>query len=472
MMKPKTRVLGTFTLAMLSVSAILNLRGLPMMASVGLEAIFFYVLAALLFLIPSSLVCAELATSYPESGGVYTWVRSAFGQRVGFLAIWMEWINNTIAFPATLSTIVTTLAYAGLPTLDRSPWVLFGIMMLVFWGCTFFNFFGIRTASKLNIIGALFGTILPGVAIIGLGIDWLASGHHIMLGFSQRHYIPSWHVGDWVFFLAVLSGYSGMQVTAFHAPNVKNPRHTFPRSILMATGIIIILSILGALSIAVVVPAQHVNLMNGVIQGFAYFFAAFHLVWVTPILAVLIAIGGIASMSAWVLGPARGMLVAAEEGLLPRWWQIKNRFDMPIFILLLQGVIGTLLASVFLFMPSLKSAFWVLVALTSQFTVLMYILVFLATLRLRYVRRMLDSRLRENDKKEDGNDKVFHIPGGRYGIWVVCGGGILACAIGFLLGLFPPAALHLGDIRAYIILMLGIDGVILGLPIYLLRRKT
>ena len=91
-MTTKLRVLGRFSLIMISISAILNLRGLPTMATLGYHALIFYAIAALCFLLPSALVCAELATMLPENGGVYTWVKTAFGPSTGFIAIWMEWL--------------------------------------------------------------------------------------------------------------------------------------------------------------------------------------------------------------------------------------------------------------------------------------------------------------------------------------------------------------------------------------------
>ena len=69
---------------MMNVAAVMSLRGLPMMAKEGLTMFFYILFAAVLFLAPVSLVSAELATGWPKEGGVYRWVREAFGERWGF----------------------------------------------------------------------------------------------------------------------------------------------------------------------------------------------------------------------------------------------------------------------------------------------------------------------------------------------------------------------------------------------------
>ena len=90
---PTKRVLGVFTLTMINVAAIQSLRNLPVMAEVGWASVFFYLIAAIGFFIPSALVSAELSTGWPSTGGVYTWVKEAFGPRWGFVAIWLQWIT-------------------------------------------------------------------------------------------------------------------------------------------------------------------------------------------------------------------------------------------------------------------------------------------------------------------------------------------------------------------------------------------
>ena len=93
------RVLGAASIALISLAAVLTLRGMPTVAEYGWSSIAFYILGALFFFIPLALVSAELATGWPRAGGLYAWVKQAFGERSGFLAVWFEWVENIVWFP-------------------------------------------------------------------------------------------------------------------------------------------------------------------------------------------------------------------------------------------------------------------------------------------------------------------------------------------------------------------------------------
>lgn len=455
------KVLGVFTLAMMSVAAIINLRGLPMMASVGLNAIFFYLLAALFFLIPSSLVSAELASAFPQAGGVYLWVRKAFGDKMGFLTIWLEWFNNVISFPASLSFMSATLAYIFAPSLALNKNYLFCCTLIILWSATLFNILGIKASSRLNVIGALCGTLIPGLIIIMLGFFWLISGKASQIQFNLKDILPNFNFSHLAFFAGVMSGYSGMQLIAFHAQNVKHPQRDFIKAIMIAVVLIILITIFSSLAIAVVVPNKQLSLVSGLIQGFAGFFQAFHISWALPILALLIVIGGFSSLSAWLMGPARGLCAAAQNKHFPEIFGYENQHGAPVRILILQAIIASMLASIFLLMPNSSSAFWVLLDLSSQSTLLMYIFVFSAAIALRY--------------KEKFTHRSFRVAGRNFGMWLIAGMGIMACLIALLVSFTPPASLETGSFWHYEAILIGSNIIHLSVPfiiIWLVHKKS
>lgn len=451
-----TKILGAFSLTMISIAGIIDIRGLPLMASVGLSAIFFYLAAALLFLIPSGLVCAELATTFPEAGGVYLWVRRAFGNNTGFVAIWLEWINNVISFPASLSSMAAAIAYLFQPALAQDKFYLFSMTLIILWGATYFNLYGVKASSRLNIVGALFGTIVPGTLIIGLGFYWLASHHPSAVHFSEQQLFPTWHFSNFVFFAGVLSGYAGMQITAFHAPNVINPQKSYARAIFSAVAIILFLTLFASLAIAIVVPKAHLSLVAGLMQGFTQFFAAFHISWAIPILVCLLVLGGFSTLSAWILGPARGLSVAAKNGHFFKKFGYENPKGAPSAILVLQAIIASVFASVFLFMPNASTAFWMLLDMSSQSTLLMYMLLFASALCLRY--------------REPNRERPFKIPGGNLGIWIVVVPAILVCLIALSTSFALPVSLaNKGQLKYYEAILLSCTAIYLIIPLLIAR---
>lgn len=131
---------------------------------------------------------------------------------------------------------------------------------------------------------------------------------------------------------------------------------------------------------------KDVNILNGLIQGISQVLNIIGLGDVKPIIVVMIPLCMLAALSTWILGPARGMQTVAEQELFPKIMVGKNKFGMPVNMLMIQVLIVVVLSSVFLIMPSVYAAFALLIDITSQFTVVMWIMVFIAAIRLRFTR--------------------------------------------------------------------------------------
>ncbi len=459
------KVLGVFTLAMINVAAIESLKNLPIMAKVGYSAIFFYFIACVIFFIPCALVSAELATGWPSTGGVYTWVKEGLDEKWGFVSIWLQWIENVIWYPTILSFAAATLAYLFYPALAQNRYYLLFMILGIFWVSTLINSFGMRASGLISTVGVLVGTIVPGALIIVLGSVWLFSGAHVQVHFTVSSIFPNMHnIRSIVFLVGVLLALGGMEMSAVHAKEVKNPQRDYPRAIFLSTIVILVLSVLGSLAIAVVVPAKNISLVAGVMQAFQDFFISFHVPWATPVLAFLIALGAIAMVSTWIVGPSKGLLEAAKDGDVPKIFEKLNSSQMPIIIMLLQGVLISMLALVFLFMPTVSSSYWILTDLTAQLYLLMYLLMFIAAIRLRYS---------QPDVK-----RAYRIPLKNIGMWLVAGIGVVGSIFAIIIGFIPPAGLQTGSLFFYeSFLSLGIViMIILPLVIYhfskiLFRRK-
>ena len=192
---------------------------------------------------------------------------------------------------------------------------------------------------------------------------------------SSRH-SPSIHI---VLFSGILLSLVGVEVAAYHIREAKEPQKDYPRALAIASLFILVISILGTLSIAIVVPQKDISLLSGLIQAFRVFFQAFNLSWLIPLLALLALVGSLASVNTWIVGPAKGLLITAQDGYLPPFLTQINAKGVPVGMLLFQAVVGTVLSFVFLWMDSHSAAYWILTALSAQFAVVEYGFVFAAS---------------------------------------------------------------------------------------------
>ncbi len=429
------KALTVFTLAMINVAAIGSVKNWPFIAELGFASMFYFILAALVFFFPVSLVCAELATGWPKKGGVYLWVKEAFGPKWGFLAVWLQWIENVVWYPTVLSFAAATIAYIFKPSLAANTTYTIIVVLIIFWGATIANFFGMKTSGWISNIGAICGTLIPGGIIVLLGCYWIIEGSPLQITMSADTFFPSFDLPSMVFFTGVMLAFAGMEMSAVHAMDVRNPQKDYPKAILLSAALILGLSVLGVLAIAIVVPGHQISLTAGTMQAFTVFFSKYHLKAFIPLIAVLMAAGLFGSVSTWIIGPAKGLLAAGQEGHLPSVFHKTNDHQAPTTLMIAQGIIGSILSLMFLLMPTVSSGFWILTVLVAQLYLLMYVLVLAAAIRLRYSQPKIK--------------RPYKIPGGKVGIWLICGTGIIASIFALLIGYLPPEQINVGNKAFY-----------------------
>ena len=426
------RVIGLFGLAMINIVAIASLRDLPQMASYGIGSIFFYVLAALVFFFPVSLVAAELATAWPERGGVYVWVKEAFGVRWGFVAVFLQWFQNLCWFPVVLTFGAASLAFAIAPDdstkLAESKQFIVAVVLVVYWVSVFLNFRGLSGSARISILGAFAGIFFPGIMLIGLAGLGLVTGAPSNLMANGDRLIPDMsQFSNITFAVSVWLAFAGMEMTAAHAREVRCPQRNYPLGILIAALVILVVFILGALSISTALAPGEYQLQSGVTEALHAMLARYDLQGLARLAALGMALGVFGSVNAWVVGPSKGMLASAEDGALPAALCKVNKNDVPTRILLLQGGIVTLLCVAFTLQPTVASAYFMISVLTIQMYLCMYLMMFASALRLRKIH-----------PERAGS---FRVRGGKFGIYAVCGIGAFGGAFAIGLGFFPPTQL-------------------------------
>jgi putative glutamate/gamma-aminobutyrate antiporter len=452
------RVLSVFVLAMLNVSVMASLRNLPLVSEYGLEAIFYFLVVAFMFLIPCALISAELATGWPKTGGVYIWIREALGDRWAFFAVWVQWAHNLSWYPVILSFVASTLAYVIDPALAQNNYYVLTVILVMYWGMTLLNYLGIKTSSWFSTLGVIVGTILPGVLIIALGAYWIFDGRPTEITFDWASAIPSpKKIDNLVFLAGMFLAFAGLEVTGAHASQVKNPQKNYPKAIIIAALITFFIFMLGSLSIAAVIPKNEISLVSGLIEAFGKFFSRYNLQGFLSTMAILLSVGAIAEVNAWIIGPIKGLYATTTKGDLPPFFHKLNKNGVPTNLLFFQAIIVTLVSLVFLKMPTIGASYWILTALSAQSYLIMYILMFISAVKLR----------RSHPKVP----RPYKVPFGKVGIWVAAALGIIASLFAIFISFVPPSQLITGSLFFYeFFLIIGLS-VMCGIPLIIHQFK-
>lgn len=467
--------IGFLALTLLILGSIDSVRNLPSTALFGTSLIFFYCLAAIFFLFPIALVSAELA-AHTDKSGIYLWARQAFGKPTALFAIWLQWINTVVWCPTILSFIAGSLSYLLNPEWAHHPLYLIVVILSTIWGMTWINSMGLRISSQFAGICTLLGLIVPMTAIICFGIYWLLSGKPTAISLDWAHVIPPFNKMDhWISLTAIITSFLGTELSSVHIKEIKNAKRNFPSALGTAVVGILFTMIAGSLSIAMVIPKEQIGLVDGVMQTFQFFLQQYHLGFLTPIFAVLLILGSLGGMINWIIAPAKGLGQAAKDGFLPTWLGHLNSHNAPQNILITQALIVSLLSLLFILLPSVNSAYWLLTDLSTEIYVLMYVVMFIVAIKLKSAQKSashIAHKLSKTTHKEDTNkNPYFSIPGGKVGFYLTCALGLLGSGVTLIIGFFPPAHIPFGTTRYEFIFFIGMLIMIAPVGIFYLTSS-
>lgn len=461
----KTVKLSVITLAIMNVTAVVSLRGLPAEAEYGLSSAFYYLFAAIVFLIPTSFVAAELAAMFQDKqGGVFRWVGEAFGKRTGFVAIWLQWVESTIWYPTVLTFGAVSLAFIGTDSakdmaLASNKIYTLAVVLIIYWTATFISLKGLGWVSRVSKIGGLVGTIIPSALLMVLAVGYLLSGGESQMDFSGSFFPDIARFDNLVLASGIFLFYAGMEMSGVHVSEMENPSRNYPRAVFIGAAIVVLIFVLGTFSLGIIIPQKDINLTQSLLVGFDRYFDYIHASWLSPIIAIALAFGVLAGVLTWVAGPSKGLFAVGKAGYLPPFMQKSNKIGVQKNILLIQGGLVTFLSLLFVVMPSVQSFYQILSQLTILLYLIMYLLMFAAAIYLRYSMK---------DKK-----RPFRIgKSGNALMWIVAGMGFLGSLLAFVLSFIPPAQIAVGSTTVwYLVLVIGCI-VVVGAPfvIYAMRK--
>jgi putative glutamate/gamma-aminobutyrate antiporter len=456
--------LSVLTLAVMNITAVVSLRGLPSEATYGLTSAFYYIFAAIFFLIPVSIVAAELATGWPQKGGVFRWVGEAFGPRWGFLAIFLVWVESTIWFPTVLTFGAVALAFTGPDhkwdsALAANKLYTIIIVLAVYWTATLVALRGLRSASTIAKWGGIIGTIIPAAILIILGLAYYFSGQPLKVSLAWRDLVPDFtNFNNLVLAAGIFLYYAGMEMNAIHVKEIDNPSRNYPLAILISSIITVAIFVLGTLAISFIIPSSQINLVQSLLITYDDYLTFFGINWLSPVMAIALAFGVLGGVTVWVAGPSSGLVVVGRAGYLPPFFQKLNEHGAPSHILIIQGLIVTFLAIMFVVLPTVQAAYQILSQLTVTLYLIMYLLMFAAAIHLRY--------------SEPNTPRPYEVPFGDFGMWLFAGVGLVGSLIAFVLSFVPPSQISVGSPSAYIWILIAGNVIFVAIPfiIYALRK--
>lgn len=408
---------------LMNVTAVIGLRWIPIAAGYGASSVLLWILAAVLFFIPISLIACELATTWPDQGGMYVWVREAYGEKPAFLTSWFYYTTNLFYYPSLLTFIAVVISFLINPDLANNKAYVVSVILIVFWGVTLFNLRGTSVGKWLSNVSGLFGTILPGLIIIILGFaSVLIWKKPVATSYSAANLLPHLNSSSNLAFLSTLMfAMAGIEITPILAGETENPQKTFPKAIVISAFIIAGIYIIGTIAVTLVVTPDKIGTASGIMDAVKIIGNTLNIGWLVALVAITLTIGNFGGISVWAVAPIKMLFESTKEGIFPEYLTKVNKYDMPQNAMIVQAILVTIIVLLTSFLPTVNAFYGVLVIMTTINYFIPYLILFPAYLKLR--------------KTKPDVNRPFKVPGGKWFpiLITVFGFVSVALAIGFSL---------------------------------------
>ncbi|GGI13315.1 amino acid permease [Gottfriedia solisilvae] len=397
----QSKKLGVLALSFLSINSILGLRNIAFASTIGPSAMFYWIIAAIIYFIPLGLIVAELSTTYPNQGGMGVWVRKAFGEKASFLCSWFFWIANFTYYPSLLLTTTIAIAYGiNQPGIANNPMKTAIISSIIFWIVTLLTLKGTKMSGRLASIGAPLGVLVPAILIFGFGIYSMLSGETSATNFTSESIMPNnLSFGTIMFLSTLMFGFSGAEMLGTIAGNVKNPQKTFPRAILITSIIIATVYILATIAFQFVITISSDQTATAL-----YLFAdkitnQFGLSFsLSQILGICFVLAFVGSLSFLILNPSVMIAESAKEVLSKNLLK-KNKDGMPATLVKGQAIAVTLILLLSAFVPSVSSALNMLILMSTLAFFIPYVFLISAYIKLRMTEKNIERPFKIKNNK-------------------------------------------------------------------------
>ena len=300
-----------------------------------------------------------------KQGGVFRWVGEAYGKKLGFLAIWVQWIESTIWYPTVLTFGAVSIAFIGMNdvhdmSLANNKYYTLVVVLVIYWLATFISLKGMSWVGKVAKVGGLVGTIIPAGLLIVLGIIYLATGGHSNMDFHSSFFPDLTNFDNVVLAASIFLFYAGMEMGGIHVKDVNNPSKK------LSEGCVYRCTDYGAyLRVGHIRSRCH---YSG--QGHQpYTKPAGRFRQLLPLHPCFLAVAGYSRCTGvrragrcadMGCRPSEGIFAVGKAGYMPPFFQKTNKLGVQKNILFVQGGAVTVLSLLFVVMPSVQSFYQIL----------------------------------------------------------------------------------------------------------------
>lgn len=372
-------------------------------AAIGNSQYFWWILLIIAFCIPYGMISAELGTTYQSEGGMYDWVKRAFGPKWAARVAWNYWINFPL-WIASLAVAVTDVIMGILDIELSIVWLL--ILQLGYtWLVSFLGTQRIGESKWIVNIGTFFKiAFMVGLGFLGIYV-FIKTGESANPIKSVSDLLPSLDLAGLSFLSVIIFNFLGFEVVATFADDMENPKKEIPKALIIGGILMALFYVLPATGINIAMSLEDAE-ASGITESFMILLTKLG-VHADAVRIVVIIIGMmfiytmVANIVSWSFGVNSVAKYSADDGGLPKLFSKTNKDGVPYMASILNGVVASIIVIIGIILGEVSETasnlFWTFFSLSLVTLLISYIPLFLAFLKLR---------------KTDKTERVYKVPGG------------------------------------------------------------
>ena len=374
-------------------------------AAIGNSQYFWWIFLILAFCLPYGLITAELGSTFDSEGGMYDWVKKAFGAKWAGRVAWNYWINFPL-WIASLAVAVTDVV-AGIFEVELSLFWLLVLQLGYTWLVSLLGTARIGESKWIVNIGTFFKiAFMVALGLLGIYV-YIKTGESANPINSVTDLLPTMDLAGLSFISVIIFNFLGFEVVATFTKDMENPKKEIPKALIIGGSLMALFYILPATGVNIAMSTADAE-VAGITDSFAILLTNLGLS-ANAIRIVVIAVGlmfiytMVANIVSWSFGVNSVAKYSADDGGLPKIFSRTNKEGVPHMASILNGVVATIIVVVGLILgyvsETASNLFWTFFSLSLVTLLVGYIPVFPAFLKLR---------------KVDNTERAYKVPGNKF----------------------------------------------------------